>query len=249
MIIIEDTRQQRLKHNYKRDYFRSQGIIVRKETLSCGDYTLINDRSIVIDTKKDIQELIGDIQVKQAPLKEITPAVEAIFEKYKIKGLLPETIIRMIYDSDEGRYPERDILEICNKFEIDDDAEKEFQKLYVKRRGFFHRGLKRAEFGDVKLYVLVENQGGLVNGTRDIFNKTVRNIDDLFSWKNPRLFIRIGGRQKYPNAMKGETLAKACLTMQKKYGMEFLFCPPQDSGRKIIELLGGAKPNGDIQKC
>lgn len=242
MILIEDTRQQRLKHNHKRDYFRSQGIVVRKEALSCGDYTLINDRSIVIDTKKDIQELIGDIQVKQAPLKEITPAVEEIFQNYRINGVEPETIIRMIYDDDEGRYPERDILEICNKFNIDDDAEKEFQKLYVKRRGFFHRGLKRAEFGDVKLYVLVENQGGLISGTRDVYNKTVRSIDDLFSWRNPRLFIRFKGTQKFPNAMRGETLAKACLTMQKKYGVEFLFCSPQDAGKKIIELLG---VNGD----
>ena len=58
MILVEDTRQQRLKHNLKREYFRSKGIIVRKETLDCGDYTLVNDRSITVDTKKDIQELI-----------------------------------------------------------------------------------------------------------------------------------------------------------------------------------------------
>ena len=42
----------------------------------------------------------------------------------------------------------------------------------------------------------------------------------------------------YPNATKGETLAKACLTMQLKYGVEFLFCRPEDAGEKILELLG-----------
>ena len=112
----------------------------------------------------------------------------------------------------------------------------------MKRHGFFHRGLKRAEFGDVKLYVLVENRDG------------VKSIDDLFRWQNPRLKYwknsdevigtykngkpRYKKVQMYPNATKGETLAKACLTMQLKYGVEFLFCRPEEAGEKILELLG-----------
>lgn len=243
MIIIEDSRQQRLKHNLKRDYFRSMGIVVRKETLDCGDYTLINDRSVVIDTKKDIQELIGDINVKTMPLKEIAPAVHEIYEKYSLSGYPEEKMVHVIFDSDEGRYPEREILIICNENGFTDDAEKEFQLLYKKRRGFFHRGLKRSEYGDVKLYVLVENRDG------------VTCIGDLFHWRNPRLEYWknsdevIGtyknGRPKYkkvqmyPNATKGEILAKACLTMQERYGVKFLFCRPEEAGAKIIELLGG----------
>ena len=79
LILIEDTRQQRLKHNIKREFFRSNGIVLRKEALDCGDYTLINDRGVVVDTKKDIQELIGDIQFKGMPLKEIIPSVHEIY--------------------------------------------------------------------------------------------------------------------------------------------------------------------------
>lgn len=242
MILIEDTRQQRLKHNLKRDYFRSKGIILRKEALDCGDYTLINDRSVVVDTKKDIQELIGDIHVKTMSLREIEPAVHEIYEKYNLSGFPEAKMVRLIFDDDAGRYPEREILVICNENGFPDDAEKEFQKLYVKRRGFFHRGLKRAEFGDVKLYVLIENEDG------------VKVIDDLFQWHNPRLDIWVNsdevigfwrnGRprykraQKYPYATRGETLAKALLTMQAKYGVEFLFCRPEESGARILKLLG-----------
>lgn len=238
MIIIEDSRQQRLKHNLKRDYFRSKGIILRKEALDCGDYTLINDRSVVIDTKKDIQELIGDINVKTMPLKEIEPAVHKIYEKYNLSGCSEEKIVRIIFDDDAGRYPEREILITCNEYGFPDDVEKEFQKLYIKRRGFFHRGLKRAEFGDVKLYVLVENKDG------------VRSIDDLFKWQNPRTkrynIIKykhsVGQWQdtKLPKAppTSGQTLAKSLLTMQLKYGVEFLFCKPEEAGAKILELLG-----------
>ena len=44
--------------------------------------------------------------------------------------------------------------------------------------------------------------------------------------------------QKYPYAMTGERLAKACLTMQLKYGVEFQFCRPEEAGKKILDLLG-----------
>lgn len=36
----------------------------------------------------------------------------------------------------------------------------------------------------------------------------------------------------------GQTLAKALLTMENKYGAKFLFCKPQESAERIIELLG-----------
>ncbi len=241
MILIEDTRQQRLKHNVKREYFRSKGIVLRKEALDCGDYTLITDRSVVVDTKKDIQELIGDIQVKQMPLKEIIPNVAEIYDKYGIAENV-EDMSRMIYDSDVGRFPEVEILEYCNKHDFPDEVEKKLQNLYVSRHGFFHRGLKRSEHGQVKLYVLVENNDG------------VRNLDDLKKWENPRLAYRkrtnkvIGtyknGKPKYltvrkfPTAMTGEKLSKACRTMQERYGTTFLFTTPEESGRKILELLG-----------
>lgn len=235
MILIEDSRQQRLKHNLKREYFRSKGIILRKEALDCGDYTLINDRSVVVDTKKDLQELICDIQVKTMPLKEIRPAVHEIYEKYNLSGFPEEKMSRIIFDSDVGRYPEKEILVICNENRFCDEAEKAFQRLYVKRRGFFHRGLKRAEYGDVRLYVLVENKDG------------VHSIEDLEQWQNPRakmqkwVTTQSGERRKvlkHPNAMSGETLAKALNTMQERYGVIFKFCSPEEAGAMVLELLG-----------
>ena len=235
MILIEDSRQQRLKHNLKRDYFRTKGIILRKEALDCGDYTLINDRSVVVDTKKDLQELICDIQVKTMPLKEIRPAVHEIYEKYNLSGFPEEKMSRIIFDSDVGRYPEKEILVICNENRFCDEAEKAFQRLYVKRRGFFHRGLKRAEYGDVRLYVLVENKDG------------VHSIEDLEQWQNPRakmqkwVTTQSGERRKvlkHPNAMSGETLAKSLNTMQERYGVIFKFCSPEEAGAMVLELLG-----------
>lgn len=95
-----------------------------------------------------------------------------------------------------------------------------------------------AQNNGIKLYILVENRGGLIKGTRDISNQTILKLSDLHKWKNPRLFIMRGGVQMYPRATRGITLMKACMSMQKKYGCEFLFTTPQASGERIIELLG-----------
>ena len=80
----------------------------------------------------------------------------------------------------------------------------------------------------IQLIILVENEDGIAQ------------LSELHKWVNPRLFIRErGGRQKYPNATRGVTLMKACYTIQKKYGTQFLFVHPKDAGAKIVELLGG----------
>ena len=89
----------------------------------------------------------------------------------------------------------------------------------------------------IKLYILVEDDGGYCDKKETIYNKPVACIDDLFSWKNPRTFIWAKGKQKYPTATKGATLAKACLTMKNKYSVEFIFCKSKDSGKEIVRLL------------
>lgn len=52
-----DSRQQVNKHNLKDEYFAKMGIKTLKSKLPFGDYALINDTSICIDTKKDLLEL------------------------------------------------------------------------------------------------------------------------------------------------------------------------------------------------
>lgn len=65
MIILEDTRQQTDKHDAKHKWFAEHGIEVIRTKLFCGDYTLPTDQSICIDTKKDFQEIIGNLTGKE----------------------------------------------------------------------------------------------------------------------------------------------------------------------------------------
>jgi len=242
MIILEDTRQQENRHNIKHDYFRSVGVHWNRTALYCGDYTLTANQSVCIDTKKDIAELIGDIQVKQMSKKEVSQKCIEIGNTFSIRLEIVTELYRAITDDDTNRFAEKEINDICFREIVPERAIAEFQSLYVKRHGFFHRGLKRAQNSEIKLYVLVENQDN------------VASVQDLFSWHNPRLDIWISSRevigyykngkpryrrvQKYPYAAIGQTVAKACLTMQLKYGVTFLFCKPEESGKKILELLG-----------
>ena len=169
MILLEDTRNQTSKHDLKNQYFSEHGVEVRRTKLYVGDYALPADQSICVDTKKDIQELIGDI---------------------------------------------------CGKSHVR-----------------FRNECIRAQEAKVKLIILVENAPGYVDRKQTIYNKVVRSVDDLFSWVNPRLFIWKGGRQKYPTATKGAVLAKCCMTMANRYGVEFRFCTPEESAERILSIL------------
>lgn len=61
MILIEDNRQNINKHKMKNEYFKKKGVEVIRSKLLFGDYQNPQNSTIVIDTKKDIQELIMDL--------------------------------------------------------------------------------------------------------------------------------------------------------------------------------------------
>lgn len=59
--IFEDTRQQLGKHTNISDCMQQHGIELIRQQLYVGDYTLIKDQSICVDTKKDLSELCTDL--------------------------------------------------------------------------------------------------------------------------------------------------------------------------------------------
>ena len=245
MIILEDSRQQESKHKIKHKWCLEHGVHWNRSALQCGDYQLPRDGSVAIDTKKDIQELIGDIQFNAMSQKDIRKKLSDIGNINGIPEERMQEIFELIVADDSDRFAEKQISDYCFRNGIPEGALKEFQNLYVKRHGFFHRGIVRAKNYGVKLYILVDNKDG------------VADIDSLFRWVNPRRKIYVGTNevtswtkngnprykkvQKYPNCMMGEQLAKACITMEKKYGCTFLFCRPEEAAPKIIKLLSGRK--------
>ena len=97
----------------------------------------------------------------------------------------------------------------------------------------FRRELVRAKENEIQLVILVEH------------GKGIRQLSDVIWWENPRRWKR--RRNPEPGrweeietkAMQGETLYKILCTQERKYGVRFLFCEKEETGREIIRILGG----------
>lgn len=75
MTILEDTRQQAGKHKNIADYCEQHKVELVRQALFVGDYTLVTDQSVAIDTKKDLSELVMDVGTdKSRFLREVARA-------------------------------------------------------------------------------------------------------------------------------------------------------------------------------
>ena len=90
----------------------------------------------------------------------------------------------------------------------------------VQDRKRFIREVDRCNRAGCHMIVLIEHSG------------TIRKLDDVIRWKNPR--IRVS-----PLAVSGERLFKILKQMELTYGIEWQFCSKAQTGKKIIELLRG----------
>ena len=59
--IQQDTREQKNKHNNILKYFEKNNIKVVRSKMYVGDYTRLDKQDVVIDVKKDLQEVYSNI--------------------------------------------------------------------------------------------------------------------------------------------------------------------------------------------
>ena len=95
----------------------------------------------------------------------------------------------------------------------------------------FRRELTRAQDAGIKIIILIEH------------GKDITCLEDIIFWENPRGIVRKKVDGKWhtvkTKATTGETLYKILTTLQEKYGCEFQFCTKEETGKKIVEILGG----------
>lgn len=94
----------------------------------------------------------------------------------------------------------------------------------------FRRELIAARDMGTKLVILVENRDG------------IKDIGDLAAWVESEHEFR--RRKHAKRRLCGKRLAKACLTMQDRYGCSFLFCTPEEAGARVLEILGKEAADG-----
>ena len=90
----------------------------------------------------------------------------------------------------------------------------------------FRRELEGARDAGCKLYVLVENDDG------------VCSLDDLEGWVEGNKSFN---RRRAKRRIYGKRIAKACRTMEERYGATFLFCPPEASAEIVTSILEGGE--------
>lgn len=99
----------------------------------------------------------------------------------------------------------------------------------------FKAELLRAKEQGIKLVILCEH------------GADIKSLEDVYFWQNPRKYqIRwktVNGKRVKDvisaKAVDGNQLYKSLRTIHDRYNVDFVFCQKEETGQKIIEILGG----------
>jgi hypothetical protein len=111
----------------------------------------------------------------------------------------------------------QNLLEVCSN--VTQDHER------------FRNEMVRAQQNGIKIIFLVEHGDG------------IESLEDVIFWENPRRHKRKKENGKWVDyetkATTGEILFNILKTMERKYGVSWEFCTKEETGKRIMELLGG----------
>lgn len=166
MQIQVDTREHAKEWNRIKGQFDALGVQYFRSKMYVGDYQSLDNPRLVIDRKKDLQEICGNV---------------------------------------------------CQQHER------------------FKAELLRAKEQGIKLVILCEH------------GADIKTLEDVFFWQNPRKYqIRwktVNGKRVKDvvsaKAVDGNQLYKSLCTIRDRYNVDFVFCQKEETGQKIIEILGG----------
>lgn len=159
----------------------------------------------------------------QIDSREKAKAIQKIIEEFDKQGIKHPVSKLMVGDYMNYDNPrvivdrKQNLTEVCSNVCQDHDR--------------FRSELVLAKENGIQLIILCEH------------GKDIKSLEDVIFWKNPRSEKRkkIDGKWQtvHTNAMKGDVLYKILTTLEEKYGVRFEFCDKEETGRKIVEILGG----------
>ena len=160
------------------------------------------------------------IQIDSREKAKAIQKIIAEFDRQGIKHPVSKLMVGDYMNYDNPRVivdRKQNLTEVCSNVCQDHDR--------------FRRELVLAKENGIQLIILCEH------------GKDIKSLEDVIFWKNPRSEKRkkIDGKWQtvQTNAMKGDVLYKILTTLQEKYGVRFEFCDKDETGRKIVEILGG----------
>ena len=104
-----------------------------------------------------------------------------------------------------------------------------------KQHERFTAELRRAIQQNIKIVILVEH------------GEDVKSLEDVYFWENPRkhevIWKTVNGKRvktvRSAKAIDGMQLYKSLCTIRDRYNVDFEFCTKEETGRRIVEILGG----------
>ena len=160
------------------------------------------------------------IQIDSREKAKAIQKIIAEFDRQGIKHPVSKLMVGDYMNYDNPRVivdRKQNLTEVCSNVCQDHDR--------------FRRELVLAKENCIQLIILCEH------------GKDIKSLEDVIFWKNPRSEKRkkIDGKWKtvHTNAMKGDVLYKILTTLEEKYGVRFEFCDKDETGKKIVEILGG----------
>ena len=155
--------------------------------------------------------LLGDYMTIQIDSREKTKAIKKIIAEFDKQGI--KYYISKLWAGD--------YMSLDNPRLIVDRKQNlsELCQNVCQDHDRFRRELVRAQENRIQLIILCEH------------GKDIECLEDIIFWENPRL-------KKSPKATTGQTLYNILSTLQRKYGVQFEFCTKEQTGKRIVELLG-----------
>lgn len=165
MNIQVDSREHKSEWERIKDQFDGLGVKYFRSKLYVGDYQSLDNPRLVIDRKKDLQELCGNV---------------------------------------------------CQQHER------------------FKAELVRAIQNGIKIIILCEH------------GEDIQTMEDVYFWQNPRkhrvVWKTVNGKRVKTviseKAVDGCQLYKSLCTIRDRYNVDFVFCQKNETGQKIVEILG-----------
>lgn len=166
MQVQVDTREHTKEWERIKGQFDALGVQYFRSKMYVGDYQSLDNPRLVIDRKKDLQEICGNV---------------------------------------------------CQQHER------------------FKAELLRAKEQGIRLVILCEH------------GADIKSLEDVYFWQNPRKYqIRwktVNGKRVKDvisaKAVDGNQLYKSLCTIRERYNVDFVFCQKEETGQKIIDILGG----------
>jgi len=149
----------------------------------------------------------------QIDSREKQKAIEKIICEFQRQDI--KYFISKLYIGDYCN-PENPFLLIDRKQNIAEIAQNA-----ISGHARFKRELQRLDEVEGKMYILIEQD--------KIDGKTITCLEDIILWA-----------PKFGEIM-GDRIYRILKSWQNKHNIEYVFCSKKETGKKIIELLGGEK--------